>query len=326
MAQIRVLILGATPENPVPGLPEDATGVAYDFASTLEEAQALAPSADVAFLWEWHTPLLEQVWPLAKRLRWIHVIGVGIEWALFPALVESDVTVTNTRGVYDRALGEYALLLMLAMSKDLPTTIRHQDAKTWESRDVELLRGRHLVLVGLGSIGRTIGRMAATMGMSVSVVAQRARQDSEFGQVRKTSDLAEEAERADVLLLVAPSTPQTRNLVNADLLARMQPGSRVINLGRGDLVDDDALVAGLRSGSIAGAALDVFREEPLPADHPFWTAPNLILSPHMSGIVPGWERESVAIFLDTVRRWLAGEPLENELNKRLGYVVQAIPS
>jgi phosphoglycerate dehydrogenase-like enzyme len=160
--------------------------------------------------------------------------------------------------------------------------------------------------------------------MVVRVAAYRARDDDEFGRVVASSDLASEVGDVDYLVLAAPSTEQSRNLVDRRVLQRMKPSARLLNFGRGVLVNDDDLIEALEGGIIAGAALDVFRDEPLPSDHGFWTTKGLIISPHMSGIVPGWEDASVQIFLDTLRRWMNDEPLENILDKRKGYVVQDV--
>jgi phosphoglycerate dehydrogenase-like enzyme len=315
-----VLVLGARADDAPPGLAEGDSGVSYRFADSDDEVARLLPESEVIFHWVSRTPQLRRHWSTANRLRWIHVSGVGVDWALFPELVESDVVVTNCRGVFDVSIPEYVLLLMLALTRDLLGTLQAQRAREWRHRPTQQLAGQHLVVIGAGSIGRAVGRLAHAAGMSVEAVARRARPDRDLGAVHAADALEEAIARADFVVVIAPLTSETRGLVGASALAAMRPSARLINVGRGAVVDETALIEALAAGRIAGAALDALWEEPLPADHPLWSMPNVIISPHMAGDVHGWLGWFVESFLANLDRWLAGDPLENVVDKRLGYV------
>jgi phosphoglycerate dehydrogenase-like enzyme len=260
-------------------------------------------------------------WELAGRLRWVHVGGVGIDWALFPALIESDVVLTNSRGVFDTSLPEYLLSLMLALVKDLPATIRAQERHEWQHRLLEPLSGNHALIVGAGSIGRSTARLLRSLGLEVTLVGRREREgEPDEGRIRAVADLPRLLPQADWLIVLAPLTPETRGLIGADELAALPRGARFANIGRGPTVDEAALVEALRSGHLAGAVLDVFETEPLPPESPLWDMPNVIVSPHIGGDEADTPRAFAEVFLTNLRRYLAGKPLQNIVDKRLGFV------
>ena len=317
---VRVLVLGATDAEPPPGLPEATTGAVYRFADDAPGLAAALPETDVIFHWADRTGLLRAVWPTAGRLRWIHAAGVGVDWALFPEVIDSDVVVTNCRGVFDETMPEYALALLLALAKDLPATIDDQRVRRWRHRPLSLLRARRATVVGAGSIGRATTRLLRAVGMEVSVVARTARDDPELGRIRASVELAEVAADTDALVHVTPMTDDSRGLVDRSVLAALPAGAWLVNIGRGAVVDETALVESLRSGRLGGAALDVFATEPLPPDHPLWALPNVIVSPHIGGDAPGWLEWFSRSFLDELERFITGRPLKNVVDKRLGYV------
>jgi phosphoglycerate dehydrogenase-like enzyme len=323
---VEVLILGASEQDPPPGLPESATGARYSFADDEPAVRAALPSAEAIFHWSERTDLLRAAWPSARALRWIHVAGVGVDWSLFPDLIESEVVVTNCRGVFDVTMPEYVLALMLALAKDLRGTLDSQAEHVWRHRPLDQLAGRTAVVVGAGSIGLATARLLRAVGLRVTSVARRARAGEAGGPaIQAVDDLPELLRDADWLVLVAPLTPETRGLIGAAELALLPPSARLVNIGRGPVVDEGALVAALREGRIAGAALDVFGREPLPADHPLWSMPEVIVSPHIGGDVPGWETWFTESFLANLRRYGAGQPLLNVVDKRLGYVPSEVP-
>jgi len=277
--------------------------------------------AHVLFVWDFRTSMLREAWAGARDLRWIHVAAVGVDTVLFPELVESDVIVTNSRGVFDQAIGEYVLGLMLAFEKDLPGTIVRQHRHAWEHRETGMLGRRTAVVVGAGGIGRAIGRLAHAVGMRVIGVARTARPlDPDLGTIVPAAELASVLGDADYLVIATPLTPETRGLIGADVFARMKPSARLINVGRGPIVDEGALLEAVRAERIAGAALDVFAREPLPPDHPLWDVPGVIVSPHMSGDFVGSLEALAALFRDNFARWRQGAPLLNVVDKRRGYV------
>lgn len=315
----RVAVLGFPAEPSPPGL--DAVGALADVgvATTGAELAGLLPEADVLLVLDFRAGVLREAWPAARRLRWVHAASAGVDNVMFPELRDSDVVLTNARGVFDAPIAEWVLGVMLAFCKDLHTTLDLQRRRTWLHRETERLAGRRVVVVGAGGIGRATARLARAAGTDVSLVARTARADGEFGHLLGTSDLDSALPGADFVVLAAPLTPDTRGLMDAPRLARMRPDARLVNVGRGELVDEPALVDALRSGRLAGAALDVFTEEPLPDSHPLWTMPNVIVSPHMSGDVAGWRTALVEQFADNLRRWAAGRPLANVVDKHAGY-------
>ncbi|GAB3210959.1 D-2-hydroxyacid dehydrogenase [Marinactinospora thermotolerans] len=292
--------------------------VRYATADRLAEA---LPGATALLIWDLFSEALAAAWPKADTLRWVHAATAGVDNLMFPGLVDSDVVVTNSRGVFDEPMAEYVLGLVLAFAKDLPGTLALQRRRTWRHRETERVAGRHALVVGTGPIGRAIARRLTAIGMTVEGAGRTARDgDPDFGTVVASDELASALPRADYVILAAPLTPATRGLVDAAALARMKPTARLVNVGRGALVVQDDLVAALRSKTIAGAALDVFDHEPLADSSPLWDLPGVIVSPHMSGDVLGWREELVDLFLDNLGRFLAGEPLRNVVDKRRGYV------
>jgi len=210
---------------------------------------------------------------------------------------------------------------MLALVKDLPGSIRAQTARRWENRTLEPLAGGHAVIVGAGSIGQAAPGLLRAVGLEVTLVG-RTRRDGHSGEgvVRGISELTELLPAADWLILVVPLTAQTQGLIGAAELGLLPIGARLVNIGRGPVLAEAALVEALRSGALAGAALDVFETEPLPADSPLWAMPNVIVSPHIGGDVIGTSAAFSGAFLANLERYIAGRPLENVVDKRLGYV------
>lgn len=275
--------------------------------------------ADVLFVYDFTSTAVPGAWPSADRLRWVHVGATGVDSVMFDGLIGSDVVVTNTRGIFDVPIAEYVLAQILNFAKDLPESWRLQQRHDWHHRESERLSGATVLVVGTGSIGRAIARMLRCVGMDVRGLGRRAYSDDpDFGSVG--TDLHAELPAADYVVAVAPLTPQTRHMFDARAFAAMKPHARFVNVGRGELVVTDDLVAALRNGSIAGAALDVVDPEPLPPGHALWDLPNVQLTPHNSGDVLGWRRDIVTAFAGNFRKWIDGRPLENVVDKRLGYV------
>lgn len=284
-------------------------------------AEAL-PGAEALFLWDFFSDVVRDAWPRADRLRWVHVAAAGVDRLLFPELVASDVVVTNARGVFDQPIAEYVLAMILAVAKDLPGTYARQAERRWEHRETRTVVGSTALVVGTGAIGRRIARVLRAVGMEVTGAGRTARRgDPDFGEVVPSGDLAAHVGRADHVVVVAPLTEQTRGLVDADVIAAMKPGSHLVNVGRGPIVDEEALLEALRSGHLAAASLDVFVTEPLPADSPLWSTPGVTVSPHMSGDALGWRETLAGQFSDNAARWLDGEPLVNVVDKEQGFVV-----
>ncbi|OKJ92505.1 2-hydroxyacid dehydrogenase [Amycolatopsis sp. CB00013] len=292
--------------------------VRYTDAAGLADALS---GADAFFVYDFLSTAVPGAWHAADRLRWLHIASAGVDPVLFPGLQESDVVLTNSRGVFDGAIAEYVLGVVLAFAKDFARSWDLQRQRQWKHRESERISGRRVLVVGTGPIGRSIARMLRAAGMSVAGVGRRAREgDPDFGDVYASSELSRHLPGADYVVAVAPLTEQTKGMFDAEAFAAMKPGSRFVNVGRGELVVTSDLIGALRDGSLAGAALDVFDTEPLPAESPLWTMENVLISPHMSGDFVGWRNTLVEVFADNFRRWRAGEPLRNVVDKQLGYV------
>ena len=317
----RVMVIGRQADRFPEGLPEPDTGAEYVMAESMDDVRAHLAESDVVFHYGRPRDALSANWALAGRLRWLHVGGVGVDWALFPALVESDVVLTNSRGVFDTSLPEYLLSLMLALVKDLPATYRAQQRHAWEHRLLEPLTGGRAVIVGAGSIARAAGRLLRALGLEVTLVGRTEREgEPGEGRIHRIADLPQLLPSADWLIVIAPLTPETRGFIGATELAALPRGARFVNIGRGPTVVEAALVEALRTGHLAGAGLDVFEREPLPAESLLWDMPNVIVSPHIGGDEAGTPRAFADAFLVNLRRYLAGEPLVNVVDKRLGFV------
>ncbi len=321
-----VVVMGATAEEPPPGVEAAAAMADLSYAATAPALAEAIAGADALFAWRSVRELLPKVWPKAARLRWIQSASDGVDWLLFPDLVQSDVVVTNARGIFDQAIAEYVLGLMLAFAKGLLGVIEVQRRREWRHRPTELAAGKRLLVAGVGPIGRAIGRAGKDLRMQVRGVGRRARPgDDVFESIAGTDGLSDAAAWADYVVDALPATPATRHIFDAAVFASMRPSARFINVGRGATVDEEALIEALRQRRIGGAALDVFEQEPLPPDSPFWELPNTIVSPHVSGDFEGWLEAVVRLFVENLRRFAAGQPLMNVVDKREGYVVEPSP-
>lgn len=303
-----------------PGMRAVETAAEVRYAGAADLPQAL-PGADVLFVWDFLSTAVPRAWPHVDRLRWVHIASAGVDPLMFPELVDSKVVLTNSRGVFDRPIAEYVLGLILLFAKDLRGTFDLQQQRIWRHRETERIDGQTALVVGIGSIGREIGRLLSAAGMTVIGVGRSARSgDHDLGEVRASSDLLSLLPNADYVIVAAPLTEESRGMFDAVAFARMKQSARLINIGRGPIVVEEDLAQALQEKWIAGAALDVFSEEPLPHDHPLWAVPNLLISPHMSGDFGGWLDAVAELFVENFRRWLAGEVLLNVVDKKLGYV------
>lgn len=269
--------------------------------------------------------LTERIFAAAPRLRWVHATSAGVDFLLFPGLVDSDVLLTNSRGVYDAGVADHVFMLMLALSRNLPRLVRQQAAGAWRKVPVAELAGRTLGIIGLGNIGREIGRRAQAFGMRVLATRGRGRADGPE-QVPGIADavygpdgLEVVLRAADWIVLVCPLTEHTRGMIGRKQLRWIGPEAFLINVGRGALVDETALVTALQTGQIAGAGLDVFMQEPLPPTSPLWQMPNVIVTPHMGGFQASQIEQAVQLFIRNLGGYARGEQLHNLVDKRRGY-------
>ncbi len=297
---------------------ERAAEVRY---ATAEELPDAIRGADVLFAYDFFSQAIPDAWGAADSLRWIHVAATGVDAILSPEVREGDVTLTNSRGVFNESIAEYVLAQVLSFAKDLPQSWQLQRAHRWVHRESERVAGTRALVVGTGQIGRAIARLLTAVGVQVSGAGRRAREgDPDFGSVVAQDDLHEALGRADWVVGIAPLTEATTGMFDAAAFRAMADHARLINVGRGESVVTDDLVTALREGAIAGAALDVIDVEPLPEDHPLWDLPNVVITPHNSGDFIGWREELVDLFAENFARWVDEEPLSNVVDTSLGYV------
>lgn len=248
----------------------------------------------------------------AKSLRWLHSFAAGVDHPWFQGLLARGVRITNSSGASAVPIAHTVMLYLLALSRDLRAFESARSRRAWEPHDVVDLQGQTLVVAGMGPIGRSVAALGQAFAMEVIGVTRQPKGD-EPCETWPLIRLDELLPRCDWLVLALPLAQQTRGMLSAERLARLKHGARIVNVGRGDLVDEPALVDALRSGRIAGAGLDVFATEPLPSESPLWELPGVIVTPHSSGTTPSNHPRATAIFVENLARWRRGEPLRNEV-------------
>ncbi len=266
--------------------------------------------------------LLTRLLARARKLQWMHTLSAGVEHLLVPELVQSPIPLTNSKGVYSGALGEFALSAILFFAKDLRRLLRQQATARWEPFEPAAIQGQTLGILGYGDIGRAVAERAKGFGMRILACRRRPERsagDPLVEQVLPFERRHELAAASDYLLLAMPHTPGAQRLVGEAELQVMKPQAVLINVGRGSTVDEPALVRALEEKRLRGAALDVFETEPLPASHPFWRLENVLLSPHCADNIPTRWEDALALFLRNLDRFERGEPLLNIIDKQAGY-------
>jgi phosphoglycerate dehydrogenase-like enzyme len=287
------------------------------------QARELIPEAAIAFA----ASITPDQLRAAGRLQWMHCPAAGVSHMLHPEIVQSGITITNGRGTSAETIAEHVLAVVLALFRRLTTAHARQAQHVWAQDEIasppgnRMISGSSVLIVGLGSIGSATAARLHALGARVTGVRRRPDWAPMAGveSVHPPEALHQLLPGADVVVLSAPQTMTTTGLIGEAELARMKSDAVLVNISRGSLIDEDALVRALGSGALAGAALDVFQDEPLPPDHPMWDVPNLLITPHVSGFRPDHWDAAVALFVENRRRFAAGEPLLNVVDKRLGY-------
>ena len=311
------------PPTLLEALAERYPQVHFDIPGSRAEADALLPEADVVLGFA----VRPDNFAMARRLRWIHATAAGVRGVLFPALIDSEVVVTNARGLHARSMAEHAIGVMLAFVRKLHWSRDAQRARRWDAVPQEKeapafgqLAGATLGLVGFGHVGSGIAELARALGMRVIAIRRHPATSPEPAHEQwGTERLHDLLAQSDWVVLCTPATSETQGLIGASELACMPPHARLINLGRGALVDEPALIEALAAGRIAGASLDVFAEEPLCAASPLWDMREVILTPHVSGFGPRYWERALEQFETNLRLHLSGEPLVNVVDKQAGY-------
>ena len=292
-------------------------------ADSEEATLAAIPEADVAF----SAHITPAHLAAALRLQWIHSSAAGVGSMLFPEMVRSAVLMTNSRGNSSTTIAEHVMAVSLVLLRDLRLAWRRQAEKVWAQNEfdagatIRTLRGRRVLIVGLGSIGGETARLAAAFGARVVGIRRRAAGTPPDGveAVLPPTRLLDELPSADIVVLAAPQTAATLHLIGGRELAQMKNDSILVNVSRGKLVDEGALLRVLETGRLRGAALDVFEHEPLDPASPLWHRPDVLITPHVSGFQAGHWPRVTQLFADNLRRFVAGQPLANLVDKEAGY-------
>ena len=307
-----------------PRLQQDFPRVEVVHSDSYENIEPRLEEAEVIVTWS----LRPEQFALARQLRWIHSPAAAVHQLMFPELIQSGVLLTNAREVHGPVVAEHVVALIFALAKQIPQAVRYQQNHTWGQELMwrrtpcpRELAGATLGLIGLGSIGREVAKRAAPLGMRVIATRENPHKEPPEGvaQVFGAEEIDRVLEQSDFLVMAAPTTPSTKGLINAARLAHMRSDAFLINVGRGPLVVESDLIEALRNHRIAGAALDVFDQEPLATDSPLWDLDNLLITPHTAGLTEKlWERH-YALISENLRRYLKGQTLLALVDKSKGY-------
>ncbi len=280
-----------------------------------------ASDATVIFNWSGSRGLLRDVFLNCPKLRWIHSRSAGLERSLFPELIASPVILTNGSGVFSPSLGEFALAAILYFAKDLRRMIRNQMNGVWEPFDVLMAAGQTVGIIGYGDIGHAVSARVRSLGMKVLAVKRHVPpySDALADEIYGRDSLLQILPRCDYVVVTTPLTEKTRGMIGEREIAAMRSTAVVINLGRGPVINEQALVQALSRNQIKGAALDVFDEEPLPLGHEFYKLENVLLSPHCADHTADWLDDAMQLFLEQLQRFQTGMPLMNIVDKKFGY-------
>ncbi len=321
----RLLVLYREDLVPPPRWPGDHVGPPGWHRTPEGDKEFLTMLKGAEVLYDFPRGHVDDLLRVVPKLRWLQASMAGAgEIAERAGLQNTEVTITTASGVYSGPLAEFVLMALLAHVKALDRLRRDKAEKRWREAHTETLRGKTLCIVGLGNIGRAVAERARPFEARVVGVKRTVREDDAAwdyaDELYTTRDLHPALQEADYVVVTLPGTPETYRLLNAEAISAMKPGAYFVNVGRGKVVDEGALIEALKSGQLSGAALDVFEEEPLPRESPLWNLENVIVSPHSTDNVPGLTNElQTELFCDNLRRYLNGEPLRNELDKKLLY-------
>jgi phosphoglycerate dehydrogenase-like enzyme len=272
--------------------------------------------ADTDILLCFSPPMADHVVRDAKKLKWIQALGTGVDNIIDLPSLDPEVLVTNLRGIHGPPMSEATIAYMLSLARDMPRTALAQPRHAWERWPVGLLDGKTVGILGVGLIAEHLAPMLKAFNMTVVGISGSPRSAPGFDRMADRANLLEVVRELDFLVVLIPMSNETRHIINAEVLAAMKPTAYLVNVARGGVVDEAALIAALQSGEIAGAALDVYAQEPLPADSPLWETKNLTVIPHLGGYSQGYENRAMPTIEGNMRCFLGGEP------KRMNNIVR----
>ncbi len=277
-------------------------------AASVAEARQLIPEADIFMAFG--VAVKEDIFVDAKQLKWVHAFGTGVDGITDRAGLAKDVVVTSTRGIHGAPLSEIAILHMLSMARDFPRSVRSHDNHKWDRFRAKIVQGRRVGILGVGLIAEALAPRLKALGMTVVGISRTARDLPGFDEWAPRDDLKAAVADLDFLVLLIPYDQTTHHIIDASIIASMKRGAYVVNIARGGVIDEVALREALVSGQLGGAALDTVHNEPLPSDDPLWSAPNLIITPHLGGFYDTYPEDSIDQIEHNLRMFMAGRPDE----------------
>jgi phosphoglycerate dehydrogenase-like enzyme len=315
---MKLLIVSGTRGGDMERLRAVAPDVEFIVAKNKDEAIEKIPDADAVYGGSWleHDIFLAA----SKKLRWVQIGGAGVDATLYPEMVESDVILTNASGAFDIPISEHVFSMILCFSRGLNMFIRHQLEGVWRGTSLMQLAGQTIVIIGLGSIGLAVAQRAHGFEMRILAIDPMATEKPDYVErLEKPDKLHDLLAETDFVAICCPLTKATFKMIGEAEFQKMKPSAHIINIARGKIIDEASLIHALQEKRIAGAGLDVFEQEPLPADSPLWLMPNVIITTHAAGASPPTGERSFQIFCENLRRFVAGEPLINVVDKRAGF-------
>lgn len=322
MPTLTVTVIGHPTDpsfQPLERLPKDIQLTLTDDFETLKQC---VPESDVVVIGVFTGGLWAKAVALASKARWFHAMGTGVERLLTPETIAHPAVLTNGRGVFRWPLADWTVAMMLHFAFDIPRVIRQQREQVWEPFTSPGIEGKTLGIIGYGGIGSAAAERAKPFGVKILALRRRvelSQKDPLVDAFYSPAQINELMAASDYVLVSTPFTKETEGLVGAAQIAAMKPSAVLINVGRGQVIDEAALIDALESGAIRGAALDVVQQEPLPAPHRFYSLPNVVLSPHTADHVEGFLIPATECFVENFERFRKGEPLQNVVDKRAGY-------
>lgn len=281
--------------------------------------EAINHIEDTDILITWGSLNLAALLPKAKRLRWIHALSAGVEALLIPELVDSNILLTNSRGIHGIPMAEHVLAMMLTFTRSMYTAHEQQKSKLWKVMPLEELYEKSIAIIGLGSVGREIAKRAKCMGMKVLATKRTITTEIFVDKLYTTDQLPQLLSSADFVIVTLPLTPQTRGLFTLETFNHMKKSAYFINVARGAIVNEADLITALRTNVIKGAALDVFDQEPLPADSPLWEMENVLITPHIAAKSPYYIDRSLKLFIENLNKFSNKSEMLNIIDKQKGY-------
>lgn len=316
MGKKLIVINRLSPER-IAAISEAVPGSSVESYDSVAAAVPHVSDADALAVWGFTDirPLLEA----APHIKWVHSLSDGVEKLLCPPLLENPIALTNSRGIHDKPVAEHIMALLLAWTRKIPDAVRSQDKHEWKRLKAGSVYGKTTVIAGFGGIGRAAAERAKSFGIKI-IAVKKHRSDELFAdQVYTTAELDQVLPKADYIICALPATEETAAYFKKEHFAMMKPSSLFINIARGSIIDENGLIESLKTGHPGGAALDVFMQEPLPPDHPLWTAPNVLITPHMASMVPDFWDKLLHLLTENFAAFSRGDSLINQVDKTKGY-------